>query len=968
MFLVLPIATIAEVAAANTWSLAGSMSTPRAGHTATLRVDGRVLVAGGHAGGSSFASAEVYNPATNSWSNIASMSTGRVFHTATLQLDGRVLVTGGTNGPGCLASAEIYDPATNTWTLTGLMSTGRCFHTATLLLDGRVLVTGGDEAGTVLASAEIYDPATNTWSLASSMSTPRSHQTATLQSNSRVLVIGGLDGNSSLASAEIYDPATNTWSLASSMSTGRFQHTATLLSDSRVVATGGQETGPSFLASAEIYDPATDTWSLAGSMSTGRSNHTATLLSSGRVGVIGGLDRSAVFASAEIYDPATDTWSLAGSMSTGRSSHTATLLSDGRVLATGGVQDNSDVLASAELLLPSESETIAGLVASWPAEGTAADFVGGHAGTLQNGAGFAAGHAGQAFSLDGVNDFIEIPNAASLNPADGLTVAAWIQLAALPHGSPSLPSSGFDIFSKDNPASGPYVLRVQGDGSVTFHVWTTVTGFTFVNSGPGKVSVGTFAHTAGTYDAATGQLCVYVNGDRTCTSTAGGTLQANTNALKLGADLSNLTFVAGLIDEARLFDRALTASEIASLGGLDQADGDGDGAADVIDTCPRTPNPDQADVDGDGVGDACDNAPGVPNPDQFDVDGDGVGDVADNCPLTFNPDQVDVDGDGVGDACDNCPSAPNADQADADQDGIGDVCDNEPPAAAAGADQSIRVGQTVTLDGTGSFDDNTPTADLMYAWDLVSRPAGSTASLTGAATATPTFVADVPGDYEVRLTVTDGDGLAGAPDTVLISSLNAAPVAQAGPDQGTFVGNPVSLDGFSSQDADGHGLTYAWVLMAPPDSGSTLVDATTPFPTFTPDVPGSYTATLTVDDGFGGVASDSVVVAVITPEAFAENETMTVLNEAGLLPPTSVTTGGNQQSFQNFLTQAIAALQADDMTEARQKLTKAIERTDGCVLRGAPDGSGPGRDWVTDCEAQRALYEQLQSALNALGP
>ena len=57
------------------------------------------------------------------------------------------------------------------------------------------------------------------------------------------------------------------------------------------------------------------------------------------------------------------------------------------------------------------------------------------------------------------------------------------------------------------------MLRVQSDGSVTFHVWTTVTGFTFVNSGPGKVSAGTFAHVAGTYDAATGHLCVYVDGE-----------------------------------------------------------------------------------------------------------------------------------------------------------------------------------------------------------------------------------------------------------------------------------------------------------------------------------------------------------------------------------------------------------------------------------------------------------------------
>jgi hypothetical protein len=60
--------------------------------------------------------------------------------TATLLLDGRVLVAGGgSNG----TSAELYDPATGTWSPTGSMSVGRAGFTATRLADGRVLVAGG---------------------------------------------------------------------------------------------------------------------------------------------------------------------------------------------------------------------------------------------------------------------------------------------------------------------------------------------------------------------------------------------------------------------------------------------------------------------------------------------------------------------------------------------------------------------------------------------------------------------------------------------------------------------------------------------------------------------------------------------------------------------------------------------------------------------------------------------------------
>ena len=102
-------------------------------------------------------------------------------------------------------------------------------------------------------------------------------------------------------------------------------------------------------------------------------------------------------------------------------------------------------------------------------------------------------------------------------------------------------------------------------------------------------------------------------------------------------------------------------------------------------------------------------------------------------------------------------------------DGIETGTDNVAPVAEAGASQSVTIGSTVNLDGSGSSDDQTPSEDLTYAWTLTSVPAGSTATLTGAATTTPSFVADVPGDYTVELVVTDGGGLASDPDTVTVS-------------------------------------------------------------------------------------------------------------------------------------------------------------------------------------------------------
>src|SRR5437868_7080616 len=160
----------------------------------------------------------------------------------------------------------------------------------------------------------------------------------------------------------------------------------------------------------------------------------------------------------------------------------------------------------------------------------------------------------------------------------------------------------------------------------------------------------------------------------------------------------------------------------------------------------------------------------------------------------------------------------------------GAACQSNCPTAKAGPEQAVVTGAAVTLDGSGSTS-GTPGL-ITYQWSLLSKPAGSAATLLGATTARPTFTADVAGTYDARLVVHEG-GASSAPDMVRITcgSGNLAPIADAGPDRTELLGTPVTLDGTGSRDPNGTPITYAWRVMTQPSgSQAVLLNATSKTP------------------------------------------------------------------------------------------------------------------------------------------
>ncbi len=176
---------------------------------------------------------------------------------------------------------------------------------------------------------------------------------------------------------------------------------------------------------------------------------------------------------------------------------------------------------------------------------------------------------------------------------------------------------------------------------------------------------------------------------------------------------------------------------------------------------------------------------------------------------------------------------------------------NDMPVADAGEDQSVSVGQPVQLDASGSTDPDGDRISMHWSSDGI--------VFDDETSSNPTAQFPV-GDTLVTLTVDDGHGGL-AYDRVNVTVVaNRPPVADAG-DNKTIEANitngaHVTLDGGRSSDPDGDSLDYAW---SAPGVVFDNQNASTPTGTFPL---GTTTATLTVNDGRGGEASDTVQILV----------------------------------------------------------------------------------------------------------
>jgi len=189
-----------------------------------------------------------------------------------------------------------------------------------------------------------------------------------------------------------------------------------------------------------------------------------------------------------------------------------------------------------------------GGVSWWHADQSFLDSLGNNDATPVGNVTFAPGVRGSGFFLDGT-DYVQVPDSPSLDFTAGLTIDAWVNTA-----------TGFGrIFDKITRfAQDGFLMDVIDGGRLRMQVGTMAL------DAPAPLTPNTFVHVAGTFDGA--RLALFVNGQLQAeTPSSQGPVPTNALPLRLGADSGGNSIFDGVIDEPRIFDRALTDAEVNTL-------------------------------------------------------------------------------------------------------------------------------------------------------------------------------------------------------------------------------------------------------------------------------------------------------------------------------------------------------------------------------------------------------------------
>ena len=167
-----------------------------------------------------------------------------------------------------------------------------------------------------------------------------------------------------------------------------------------------------------------------------------------------------------------------------------------------------------------------------------------------SGAAWVDGKAGKALSFNGTNALVTINDSTSLRLTGGMTLEAWV--------NPRMGGGWRTILMKEKAPTLSYAMYANTDSNQP-SLELTLAAATELR-GTSTVPLNVWTYLAATYDGA--QLRLYVNGVQVSSLTAAGTIMTSTNPLRIGGNSIWGEYFDGIIDEVRVYNRALTQSEI----------------------------------------------------------------------------------------------------------------------------------------------------------------------------------------------------------------------------------------------------------------------------------------------------------------------------------------------------------------------------------------------------------------------
>ncbi len=224
-----------------------------------------------------------------------------------------------------------------------------------------------------------------------------------------------------------------------------------------------------------------------------------------------------------------------------------------RVRATDAAKNLSDYsnVASAT----TQSGGPSGLVAAYSFdEGsgtTVADASGnGNNGTISGATWTSSAKYGNALVFNGTSSRVNVPNSTSLQLTNAMTLEAWV--------NPTTVTSAWrDVIYKGN---DNYYLEATSSKSGRPVGGATIGGTHYNAVGTAVLPTSTFTHLAATYNGSAVRL--FVNGNQVASTPASGSILTSGSQLQIGSDSNFGQYFAGTIDEVRIYNAALTQSQI----------------------------------------------------------------------------------------------------------------------------------------------------------------------------------------------------------------------------------------------------------------------------------------------------------------------------------------------------------------------------------------------------------------------